>query len=166
MQRNILDFKVYKKLQNLFLFYKKNKEEISYQSHYERKYTRNFCRYLNYKNGYADAVNSGTNALYIACRVFLKNPSKDEVIFPPVTNLGTLSAVLLAGFKKIKLCDSEETSFQISFEKLKKKINSNTRLVILSHIGGIAPKMNLREITKKYPKIRFIEDCSQSHGDM
>ena len=24
--------------------------------------------------------------------------------------------------------------------------------------------MNLREITKKYPKIRFIEDCSQSHG--
>ncbi len=50
-------------------------------------------------------------------------------------------------------------------KNLKKKINSNTRLVILSHIGGIAPeKMNLREITKKYPKIRFIEDCSQSHG--
>ena len=120
--RNAVSLNTYKKLKKLFLYNYTKKKELTYQGSYEDIFCKNFSKFLTKGKfkGYSDAVNSGTSALYIASSVFFRD-IKDEVLFSPVTNIGTLSAVIFAGYKKIKLCDSEKESFQISMESIKKK---------------------------------------------
>ncbi len=163
MNRNAIDNKIYKNLKNLFNYYNTNKQEIGYQGHYEKLLCENFIKFLDIK-GYCDAVNSGTSALYLACISLIKNKS-DELIISPCTNFGTLSAAIFSKYKKIHLCDSEEHSYQISAEELEKKINIKTRVVIITHIAGFSTNMSkILDIKKKYPWIKFIEDCSQAIG--
>ena len=65
---------------------------------------------------------------------------------------------------KVKLVDTEKKSSNINLNDLRKKINKNTRVIIVVHLYGNPG--DIKEIKKiiKGKKIRIIEDAAQAHG--
>ena len=59
-------------------------EAFSYNGAEEKAYCEEFCAALGAPDGFADAVNSGTSAVYVALRALEPEPLS-EVILPPVT---------------------------------------------------------------------------------
>ena len=137
-------------------------KDFGYQEKYERLYTDKFCELQG--GGFADAVCSGSVAVYLALNT-LDIEEGSEVIVSPVTDPGGVSPVILAGLQPI-VADSDKNSFNIGPCQFEKAITTNTRAVILTHVGGypvdMDPILNIAE--KK--KIKIIEDCSQAHGTL
>jgi len=130
------------------------------QGKFEEKFTKNFCEFQG--GGYADAVSSGTAAVYVALKALDIEPGSD-VIVSPVTNPGAIMPVALQDVKLI-IPDSEPNSFNISPKEFEKAITPKTRAAILTHLGGHAIDLYpIIEIAKS-KKIKIVEDCSQAHG--
>lgn len=104
------------------------------------------------------AVNSGTNALFLALKA-LDIKSGDEVILPSYVCASVLSAVNCAGAKPI-FADIEKEGYNISPESVAEKITRSTKAIIVPHMFGTPA--NLEELLKL--KIPIIEDCAQSVG--
>jgi perosamine synthetase len=140
--------------------YQDKKVDPGYQGVFEKRYTDAFVKFMG--DGYADAVATGTAALYVAVAA-LDLPPGSEVIVSPVTDPGTISAIILNRLVP-RLADSEPGAFNMGPEQFVARITPNARAVILVHslgraadITGIVKEAHARDI-------RVIEDCSQSHG--
>ena len=137
-----------------------NKIDFGYQGKYEQLYTDNFCAF--HGGGYADAVSSGTAAIYLALKT-LDLPEKSDVIVSPVTDPGSISPIILQNLNII-VADSQERSFNIGPEEFKAAITPNTKCAIITHTGGIPCEIDIiTHIAHEYG-IKIIEDCSQAHG--
>ena len=66
---------------------------VAYGGAEENAYCEAFAKYLG--GGFADAVNSGTNAVYVALRALDLEPNT-EVIVPPITDAGGTMPVVMA----------------------------------------------------------------------
>ncbi|UCD54971.1 MAG: DegT/DnrJ/EryC1/StrS family aminotransferase [Candidatus Omnitrophota bacterium] len=134
--------------------------DFGYQGKYEKLYTDKFCDFQG--GGFADAVSSGTAAVYLALKAFDIEPGND-VIVSPVTNPGSVTPAVIQGMN-IVIADSAPDSFNIGPDEFEKALTSDTRAAILTHLGGqpidIEP---IIEIAKSRG-IKVIEDCSQAHG--
>ena len=113
--------------------------------------------YIGHDNG--TAVNSGTNALYLAL-LSLEKGNKNEVIVPSYVCIALLNAVYLAGLEP-KVVDIEEYSYNISISEIKKAINKNTVAIIAPHMFG-DPIKSICEIVDL--GVPVIEDCALSVG--
>lgn len=134
--------------------------DFGFQDIYERRYTEAFCTLQG--GGYADAVSSGSVAIYLAIKA-LDLPPGSDVIVSPVTDPGCVSAILLQGFKLV-IADSEPDSFNAGPEQFEKAITERTQAAVLTHLGGHPVEMDpIRQIASRHG-IRLIEDCSQAHG--
>ena len=134
--------------------------DFGFQGRYEKLYTDAFCKFQG--GGYADAVNSGTAALFVALSA-LEIDRGSEIIFSPVTDPGGITPALLLGYKPV-IADSTPGSFNIDPEKFQTKISKKTKAAVITHLGGIPVDMNpLIEIARS-KGISVIEDCSQAHG--
>ena len=113
--------------------------------------------------GYADAVATGTGAIYVAMKA-LELPQNSDVLICPVTCSGNFSCITEQGHKPV-LIDSEKNSYNTSLNKIKERITKKTRLIQLTHAGG-EPIKDIKEISlyAKKRKIFLLEDCSQSIG--
>lgn len=136
--------------------YKKNKYGYpriveKFEEYVKRKFKVNFCLSLN----------SGTSALQAAYfSIGLKN--NDEVIVPNITFHATVTPLLNYNCKII-LCDVDVKSGNICTSDLKKKITSNTKAVVITHLCGYGCDMDeILRLKKKY-KFFLIEDCSHAH---
>ena len=116
-----------------------------------------------YGGGYADAVATGTGAIYVAKKA-LEIPKNSDVIISPVTCSGNFSCITEQGHNPI-LVDSEVDSYNTSLKKIKEKITKKTKLIQLTHVGG-RPVSDIQKISKfaKKNKIFLLEDCSQCIG--
>lgn len=115
------------------------------------------ARYLS-KDGHAVAVDSGTSALYLALLV-LDVKKGDEVILPTYVCTAVLNAVNYTDATPI-LADINSYDFNISYEDATKKVNKNTKAIIVPHMYGIPADVDkLLEIG-----VPVIEDCAQSIG--
>ena len=115
-------------------------------------------------HGVEDAVGvgSGTEALHLAIRALAPNPD-DEVISPAFTFIASAGAIALAGAKPA-FCDVEPKYFNIDPEDLKKRINENTRAIVVVHLfGHPAPMDEIMAIAKEHNLV-VIEDCAQATG--
>jgi len=83
---------------------------------------------------YAAAVSSGTSALEIALRAL--EVAGGEVIVPANTCYATAGAVMHAG-AKLRLADIERQTLALDPMDLERRLNENTRAVVLVHIGGV-----------------------------
>mgnify|MGYP006127542533 CR=1 FL=1 len=101
----------------------KLKQDHGYNDYYEDIYTKQFVTFLNTK-GYADAVNSGTSALFAILSSLNIDKKKRIALVSPVTNPGSITPLALLDFK-MEIIDSEKNSFNISLSSLKKKIIKN-----------------------------------------
>lgn len=111
---------------------------------------------------YAIGVSSGTDALYLALRVF-DIGSGDEVITVPFTFMATVETICLAGAKPV-FVDIEPKTFNIDVNKIEKAITKKTRAIMPVHLYGQSADMDpIIGLAKRYNLV-VIEDAAQAIG--
>jgi dTDP-4-amino-4,6-dideoxygalactose transaminase len=111
---------------------------------------------------YAIATHSGTSALEIILRAI--GVQDASVIVPTNTFIATAFAAISAGARVIFAdCDPEDLS--LDPDDLERKLEPDTRVVMLVHIGGIiSGKLEMiRQICARRG-IHLVEDCAHAHG--
>lgn len=119
-----------------------------------------FARYCNRR--FAVGVNSGTDALFFACRS-LDIGNGDEVIVPAFTYIATALAVTFTGARPV-FVDIDEDTYNLDIDRIKKAITKRTRAIIPVHLYGQPVEMKpILDIAKRY-NLKVIEDAAQAHG--
>lgn len=135
-------------------------DAIGYGGTEEQAYNAEFADFMG--GGYANLVNSGTSALYVALGA-LRLPIGGEVIVPPITDPGGVMPVALLCQVPV-VADADNGSFNSSAEHIEAVISPHTRAIIVAHIAGepvdLAPILELAS-AKGIP---VVEDCAQAHG--
>ncbi len=150
-----------KSIIELFKLYNKKGVDFGYQGYFEEKYTGDFIRYMG-GVGYADAVCTGTAAIYVALASLQLSPGT-HVLVSPVTDPGTIDAIILNQLVPV-LVDAENNSFNIDPSDFKNRITGKTKAAIIVHVAGRASQIDLICDIAKKEKIIIMEDCSQAHG--
>lgn len=109
----------------------------------------------------AVASTSGTAALHVALGAIGLEPG-DEVLVPPVTDMGSVAPIILCGAIPV-FVDVEMETFNLDPADLARKITSRTRAVMAVHVWG--RPCNLDAIKKAIAgrNIVLIEDCAEAH---
>ena len=124
------------------------------------KFENKVKKILNARN--AIAVNSCTNGI-IATIAALNLKPGDEVLTSPMTFVSVIHALEI--FKlKIKLVDINFENFSLNYDSIEKQISSKTKLVIVTHYGGIPVRNTKIENFCKNRGIFLIEDAATSFG--
>jgi perosamine synthetase len=140
-------------------YYAERNLDPGYEGHFEKHYTALFAEMMG--GGYADAVASGTAALFVAIAA-LELPKGSEVIVSPITDPGTLSAIVLNGLRP-RLVDTAPDSFNVGLEQLEARITPNVSAAVIVHALGFAADIDLMVEAAHAKGIKVVEDCSQSH---
>ena len=141
-------------------FYQERNLDPGYQGHFEEQYCQAFINLMG--GGFADGVATGTSAIYVAIAA-LNLPANSQVIVSPITDPGSLSAIILNGLVPC-LTDSKPNSYNVGLEQISHRINNDTSAIMVVHAAGQAA--DIEAITDEAHRrgISVIEDCSQSHG--
>jgi perosamine synthetase len=147
-------------LEEAVAFYRERGVDPGYQGAFEKRYTEAFARRMG--RGHADAVATGTAALFVALAA-LDLPPGSEVMVSPVTDPGTLSAIILNRLVP-RLADSAPGSYNIGPEQFLARLSPAVRAVVVVHSLG-RPADVLGIVREAHARgIRVVEDCSQAHG--
>ena len=114
------------------------------------------------------ATNSATSALHIACLSL--GLTKNDILWTvPNTFVASANCGLYCG-AKVDFVDIDDTTLNLSIEKLKvkleksKKINKLPKIIVPVHFAGNPyPQEELYNLSKKY-KFKIIEDASHALG--
>lgn len=105
---------------------------------------------------------SGTAAIHAATMAAGISPG-DEVIVPPITDMGTILPVMWQGGVPV-FCDLDPHTYNMTPAAIEEKVTDRTRAIIAVHLAGnpcdLAP---IQQIADRR-KICLIEDCAQAHG--
>ncbi len=133
-----------------------------YQGYFEKRYCDAFADLMG--GGHADAVATGTAAIFVALAA-LELPKGSEVLVSPITDPGSLSAIILNGLVP-KLTDSAPGSYNATSEQFVPRFDENTSAVLAVHSVGEPTDIDEIVAAADTRGIRVVEDCSQSHGAM
>ena len=125
---------------------------ISSEGKYVKEFEKRFSKYINKR--YGVAVSSGTAALEIAMKS-LNLKKKSEVIIPNFSIISTALCVVKLGLKPV-LVDVDPKTWNMSPKEIIKKINKNTKAIIITHIYGFPVEMNEVLAVAKKRKIKII----------
>ena len=133
---------------------------IGYGGPIEEKYCSEFAEFLG--GGFADAVNSGTSAVYVALRALEPAPWS-EVIVGPVTDPGGIMPIPLMNCIPV-IADAAPGSFNAGPEQIEACIGPLTSAIVVPHIlGEPADMKGIMAVAKKH-NLPVLEDCAQSHA--
>ena len=149
-----------KMLEQAIAYYRERKSDPGYQGPFEKMYTDAFVAMMG--GGYADAVATGTVALYVAIAA-LDLPKGSEVLVSPITDPGTLSAIILNGLKP-RLMDSKVDSYNVGVKEFVERITPTVTGVVVVHAIGQACAIDKIVAEAHARDIKVVEDCSQAHG--
>ena len=135
-------------------------ELLGYNGPQEEAYCREFAEFLG--GGFADGVNSGTNALYVALRALGIEPFT-EVVVPAVTDPGAVMPVALSACIPVP-ADCAPESYNVGAEQIEARITERTSAIIVAHIAGFPADMDPIMELADSRGIPVIEDCAQAHG--
>ena len=126
-----------------------------------KSFESEFASYIGSK--YCIGLASGLDALWIAFKLLKIGPG-DEVIVQGNTYIASVMGVTMNGATPV-FCEPNE-HFGIDVDKIESLITSNTKAILVTHLYGMASRMDkIVDICKKY-NLRLVEDCAQSHGAM
>lgn len=132
---------------------------IGYSGSEEEAFGKEFAEYLG--GGYADGVNAGTNAVYVALKS-LDLPPFSEVIVSCVTDPGGMMPITELNCIPVP-ADTEPGSYNTGAEQIAARITERTSAIVVAHIAGEPADMpGIMQVAKKY-NLPVVEDCSQSH---
>ncbi len=118
-----------------------------------------FAAYTGAK--YCVGLASGLDALWIAFRL-LKIGIGDEVIVQGNTYIASVMGITMNGATPVFVEPDEH--FGMDPERIEARITDKTRAVLVTHLYGMASRMDeITAICKKH-HLRLVEDCAQSHG--
>jgi dTDP-4-amino-4,6-dideoxygalactose transaminase len=123
-------------------------------------FEKNFAEYIG--TDYFSGVGNGTDALEIAINC-LDLKEDDEIIVQGNTYVATCFGVIFNKCKLI-LCDVNRDTFQIDIDDFQKKLNKNTKALIVVPLYGLVPNMDIICDICKKENITLIEDAAQAHG--
>lgn len=147
-------------IQEVVNYYRERGLDPGYQGEFEKRYTDAFVEQMD--GGYADAVATGTVALFVAIAA-LDLPEGSEVIVSPITDPGSISAIILNRLVP-RLADAKPGSYAMGVEQFVARITPKVRAVMVVHSIGQAAEITAIVEEAHARGIRVIEDCSQSHG--
>jgi len=133
---------------------------VTYGGPETKAYCRAFADYLG--GGYAAAVNSGTNAVYVALRVLDLEPG-DEIIVPAITDAGGTMPVALVNCIPVP-ADSQPRSLNTSVDEIREAITDRTAAIVVTHLTGHPVDLDPILDLAGERNIPIVEDCAQAHG--
>lgn len=133
---------------------------LGYDGPIERLYCEEFAESLG--GGFADGVNSGTNAVYVALRA-LEIPPFSEVIVPAVSDPGGIMPVAMCNCIPIP-ADTSTDYYSIGAEQIKSVLTERTKAIVVAHIAGLPADMDPIMELARSRNLLVIEDCAQIHG--
>jgi dTDP-4-amino-4,6-dideoxygalactose transaminase len=125
-----------------------------------KAYCEAFATFLG--GGYAHAVNSGTNAVYVALKALDLEPGS-EVIVPPITDPGGTMPVALMNCIPVP-ADSDPGSLNTSAAEIRRVVTDRTSAIVVAHIGGVPVDMDSILELAAERGIPVVEDCAQALG--
>ncbi len=133
---------------------------FGYQGREEADYCAKFVRLMG--GGYADGVNSGTTALYVALKAVNPEPFT-EIIVSAMTDPGGIMPIPLMNCIPI-IADTRKGSYNTTAAEVEKLISPRTSAIVIAHIGGEpADIANIVKFARRRG-IPVVEDCAQAHG--
>ena len=133
---------------------------FGYNGPSEQQYERDFAETMG--GGFADAVNSGTNAVFCALGA-LRLDALSEVICPPITDPGGIMPVAMVGCVPV-VADADPRSYNTSAEQIEPLVTERTRAIVVAHIAGDAVDMDPVMALAEKHGLYVVEDCAQAHG--
>lgn len=134
-------------------------EPIGYDGSVEQAYCDEFAEFMG--GGYADAVNSGTTAVYVALRALELEPF-NEVIVGPITDAGGIMPVPMVNCIPV-VPDSAPGRYNTGPEQIEEMISPLTSAIVVAHIGGEPADMEgIMRVARRH-SLPVIEDCAQAH---
>ncbi len=141
------------------VFFRHGFDQLRNNKYYVDEFEKSFSKKL--KSPFALAVSSGTAAIRVALSVLNLKPD-DEVITQSFTFVATVEAIVESRAKPI--CTNIDQTLNMCPKDLMKKINKNTKAVIVVHmLGSPARIKEISSICKKN-KITLIEDTAWGLG--
>ena len=111
---------------------------------------------------HAVGVASGTDALMLSLMAARIGPG-DEVIVPAFSFFSTASSAARLG-ARVVFADIDFTTFQIDPEEVRRRVNSRTRAVIVTHLfGDCADMLKIQTLAADHG-VLIIEDVAQAFG--
>ena len=127
---------------------------------YNQKFESSIKKFT--KSKYVFTTSSCTSTIYSVLK-YLNLNEKDEVITSPLTFISTITNILHTKAKLV-LSDVCYTSGNLDPEKIIKKINKNTKVIIFTHYGGNSKHFDKISKISKKNKIKLIEDSAHAFG--
>lgn len=122
-------------------------------------FEKEFASYVGSK--YCVGLASGLDALWIAFRL-LHIGKGDEVLVQGNTYIASVMGVTMNGATPVFIEPDEH--YGMDPQKIEQAITEKTKAVLVTHLYGMASRMDeIVAICKKY-NLRLVEDCAQSHG--
>lgn len=114
-----------------------------------------------YGAAHCHMVTSGTAALHVATGAMGIGPG-DEVITSPMTDQGTVIAILAQGGVPV-FVDLDPRTYSISADTIAPCVTDRTKAVIVVHLAGSPADMDPILTLARETGLRLIEDCAQSY---
>jgi dTDP-4-amino-4,6-dideoxygalactose transaminase len=126
----------------------------------EEAYCSEFAAHMS--GGFADAVSSGTAALYAALRALDLEPFT-EVVVSAITDPGGMMPIPLLNLIPT-IADSAPGSFNSGPDEIEAEMTPLTSAIVVAHIGGEpADVAGIAQVARRRG-IPLIEDCAQAQG--
>ncbi len=116
----------------------------------------------HYPFSYVMPCSSGTAAIHIAVAALQLKPG-DEVIVPPITDMGTVIGILYQQAVPV-FADLEPHTYNLDPTDVRRRITPKTRAIVAVHLTGNPCNVRaLRELADEHGLV-LIEDCAQAWG--
>ncbi len=133
---------------------------IGYNGPQETEFCKEFAEYIG--AGYADGVNSGTTAVFVALKA-LDLPPFSEVVVGCVTDCGGVMPIVMNNCIPI-MADTAPDSFAPGPEQIEARITERTSAIVVAHVSGYPADIEgIMAVAKKHG-IPVVEDCAQALG--
>ena len=108
------------------------------------------------------SVTSGTAALHTSLAA-LGVAEGDEVITTPMTDIGTVAAILALHAVPV-FADIDLPTRLISPDSVRQQIGPRTKAVVAVHMSGLPCDMDVFAAIARETGVAILEDCAQAHG--
>lgn len=123
------------------------------------KFEEEFAAYTGAK--YCIGLGNGLDALWMAFRI-LGIGHGDEVIVQGNTYIASVMGITINGATPVFVEPDEH--FGMNVEEIEEKITDRTKAILVTHLYGMASRMDKIVSICKTHSLRLVEDCAQSHG--